>query len=45
MPGPSCAQATICPVETFFITLLAISSLLIVWFAAYVVYRLVRSVR
>jgi hypothetical protein len=32
-------------VETFFITLLAISSLLIVWFAAYVVYRLVRSVR
>jgi hypothetical protein len=32
-------------VETFFITLLAISSLLIVWFAAYVVYRLVRSAR
>lgn len=38
-------QATITPVEAFYIALLVLTVVVVTWFAGYVVYRLVRSPR
>jgi hypothetical protein len=41
--GSHAAQATICRVETFYLSLLVLTALVVAWFAAYVVYRLVKT--
>ena len=39
------AQATICGVETFYLSLLVLTVVVVTWFAAFVVYRLVKTPR
>jgi len=39
------AQATICRVETFYLCLLIVMAVLVAWFAAFVLYRLVKTPR
>ena len=36
-------QATIWPVETFYLSLLILTVLVVTWFAGFVVYRLVKT--